>query len=49
MKLTTLLWRRRAENDHQNVGCGINHATHSLTALGIANLRGKYSKLIFPS
>ena len=45
MKLTTLLWRRRADNDHQNVGCGVNHATHSSTPLALANLRGKYSKV----
>jgi hypothetical protein len=25
MELTTLLWWRPADDDHQNEGCGINH------------------------
>ena len=31
MELTTLLWRRPADDDHQNEGCGINMATRSAT------------------
>ena len=30
MELTTLLWWGRADDDHQNESCGVNHGDHPL-------------------
>jgi hypothetical protein len=42
MELATLLWRRRADNDHKNVGCGIKLTRSAITALAVQLSEGKY-------